>query len=104
LVGGLSSSYTFLSTKPFAAAIFKMAWQQNRHCLFSLPIRTDTDIYALLKQCLFCLIRQNKHSGSYFAFIQAWVVELVTWQVWNAWLAQLIVMSVTIQSDGQVIG
>jgi len=43
----------------------------------------------------FCPMRQNKHSRSYFAFRQTWSVELVTWQVWNAWLAQLIVMSVT---------
>ena len=42
-------------------------------------------------------------SWSYFAFSQTWLVEVVTRQVWNAWLAQLIVMPVTVQSDGQVL-
>jgi len=36
---------------------------------FSLPI-SDADIFALLKQYLFCLMRQNSHSWSYFAFRQ----------------------------------
>jgi len=30
----------------------------------------DTNIFVLLKQYLFCLMRQNKHSWSYFAFSQ----------------------------------
>jgi len=38
---------------------------------FSLPIsNADTNIFVLLKQYLFCLIRQNNHSWSYFAFSQ----------------------------------
>jgi len=36
---------------------------------FTLPI-TDADIFVLLKQYLFCLMSQNKHSWSYFAFSQ----------------------------------
>jgi len=36
---------------------------------FSLPI-SDTDIFVLLKQCIFCLMWQNNHSWSYFAFSQ----------------------------------
>jgi len=53
--------------------------------VFSLPI-TNAEIFALLKECLFCLKRQNKHFWSYFAFSQKWLIELVTWQVWHAWL------------------
>jgi len=30
----------------------------------------DTDIFVLLNQHLFCLMRQNKHSWRYFAFSQ----------------------------------
>jgi len=37
----------------------------------------------------FCLVRQNTHSWSYFATSWTWLAELVTWQVWTAWLFQL---------------
>jgi len=36
---------------------------------FSLPI-SDANIFVLLKQYLFCLMRQTKHSWNYFAFSQ----------------------------------
>ena len=36
--------------------------------------------------CLFCLVRQN-NCWSFFAFSWTWLVEVVTWQVWNAYLA-----------------
>jgi len=36
---------------------------------FSLPI-SDVDIFVLLKQYLFCLMKQNNHSWSYFVFNQ----------------------------------
>jgi len=34
-------------------------------------------------------IRQNIHSWSYFVTSQTWLAEVVTWQVWTAWLSQL---------------
>jgi len=30
----------------------------------------------------------NYTPWSYFAISQTWLVELVTWQVWTAWLSQ----------------
>jgi len=44
-------------------------WADTVVFQFSLPI-SDADIFVLLKQCLFCLVRQNIHSWSYFAFSQ----------------------------------
>jgi len=41
----------------------------------------DIDTFALLKQSLFCLMKQNKHSSNHFAFSQTWLVELVIWHV-----------------------
>jgi len=32
---------------------------------------------------LFCLMKQNKHSWSYFATTRTGLAELVTWQVWT---------------------
>jgi len=42
-------------------------WADTDVYQFSLPI---SDIFQLLKQYLFCLMRQNNHSWSYFAFSQ----------------------------------
>jgi len=39
-------------------------------------------------------MRQNIHSWSYFATSRTCLAELVTWQVWTAWLSQLTMMSV----------
>jgi len=37
-----------------------------------LPIYdANNDIFVLLKQYLFCLMKQNSHSWSYFAFSQS---------------------------------
>ena len=46
-------------------------------------------IYAPVLHC-----EQNIHFWSYFATSQTWLAELVTWQVWTAWLSQLTVTSV----------
>jgi len=44
-------------------------WTDTDVFQFSLPI-SDTDIFVLLKQYLFCLMKQNNPSWSYFAFSQ----------------------------------
>jgi len=45
-------------------------WADTNVFQFSLLIpNTNTDIFVLLKQYLFCLMRQNNNS-SYFAFSQ----------------------------------
>jgi len=46
-------------------------------------LRCTTYIFVL---CLFCLMRLNNF-WSYFAFSWTRLVEVVTWQVWNAYLA-----------------
>jgi len=75
----------------FRAWVISFFWP----ILMFLFFHAYTNIFALLKLCLFFLIGQYNHSRSYFAFLQTWLVELVTWQVWNTSLAQLIMMSVT---------
>jgi len=35
---------------------------------------------------------QNIYSCSCFATSRTWLVELITWQAWTAWLSQLTVM------------
>jgi len=44
-------------------------WADTDVFQFSLPI-SDADIFILLKQYLFRLMRHNDHSWSYFAFSQ----------------------------------
>ena len=53
---------------------YNYVMRQNIHCCFAL--------------------RQNIHSWSYFATSRTWLAELLTWQVWTAWLSQLTVTSV----------
>jgi len=49
----------------------RLFWADTNVYHFSLPITdADTDIFVLFKQYLFCLMRQNKCSWSYFAFSQ----------------------------------
>ena len=51
------------------ARLIRFFWADTDDFQFSLPI-SDNDIFVLLKQYLFCLMRQNNHSWSYFAFSQ----------------------------------
>jgi len=57
-------------------------------------LRCTVYIFAF---CLFCLMRQNNF-WSYFAFSWTQLVEVVTWQVWNACLAWLSKTSAIAQS------
>jgi len=51
--------------------------------------------YFMRQNIHYCFaLRQNIHSWSYFATSRTWLAELLTWQVWPAWLSQLTVTSV----------
>jgi len=57
------------------ARLINFFWTDTDVLIFTLPITdADTDDFALLKQCQFCPMRQNKHSWSYFVFSQTWLL------------------------------
>ena len=53
----------------FTARPIGFFWSDTDVFQFSLPI-SDADIFVLLKQYLFCFVRQNNRSWSNFAFSQ----------------------------------
>jgi len=59
----------FFNTFSIRARPISFFWADTDVFQFSLPI-SDADIFVLLKQYLFCLIRRNNDSWSYFAFSQ----------------------------------
>jgi len=56
-------------------------------------------VYHDVQHIFQCFVYFASNSRSYFAFNWTWLVEVVIWQVWNAYFVQLIMTSVTVQSN-----
>jgi len=84
----LSQTFSNYSWKTLQC-IFSFRPHEQRKWFHKLQLFYEARYILLL-----CLVKQNIHSWSYFATSQTWLAELVTWQVWTAWLSQLTVTSV----------